>query len=455
MENYLQNSQRQEQGLLLTPAQKRSLEILQKPSLELQKYLAHELDSNPLLEVDETDYTEKPQTVGESGGDDFDDDSAVETPADPDYAAEQSKRDFALNSQPDAVHLGEALVNEGRINAESESVARAFETLVEHLDSRGFLAPDILDNLHTHHGVATEDAEKALEMLHECEPAGIGARGLRECFLLQLARNKDANPFARKILEEHFDLFLKRRVDEIAKLENRSTADVEDALDEIAKLSPSPAREFAPEEAEILVPDVEFYFDDGKWRTRLTNEYIPKLRINAEYRQMSASGALDDSAKSYIREKIRDAKSVIDAVAQRQSTLLKISEAILRRQQKYFEDGELAPMTRQEIAEDIGVHPTTVSRAISGKNALTPSGVMELKNFFTAAIKTADGTEASSDSAKEKIRDIISDEDPSKPLSDERISELLSAAGFSVARRTVAKYREELGIATKTLRRRF
>ena len=170
---------------------------------------------------------------------------------------------------------------------------------------------------------------------------------------------------------------------------------------------------------------------------------------------MSASGALDDSAKSYIREKIRDAKSVIDAVAQRQSTLLKISEAILRRQQKYFEDGELAPMTRQEIAEDIGVHPTTVSRAISGKNALTPSGVMELKNFFTAAIKTADGAEASSDSAKEKIRDIISEEDPSKPLSDERISELLSAAGFSVARRTVAKYREELGIAPKTLRRRF
>ena len=451
MENNLQNVQRAEQAITLAPAQQRSLEILQKPSLELQKYIEEQLEQNPLLELDETGGEPAPQTVGEDPDESPD---AIGDASYGDAAQLEAKRDFLLNSEPEKTHLGEKLVAEARIDAESDAVADAFEELVELLDARGYLPADALERLKAA-GTAPADAEAALRLLQNCEPAGIGARDVRESFLMQLRAKKMSGSLAYRILEDNFDLFMKRRVDEIARLQSRPISDVEAAIGEIAKLNPSPAYEYTVDAQSALLADVEFYKEGGEWRARLTNQYLPRLRINAEYRQMLAGGSLDSATASYIKEKIRDGKSVIEAIKQRQATLLKISLAILARQKAFFESGELAPMTRQEIADDIGVHPTTVGRAVHGKNADTPFGIVELKNFFTNTLETGEGADISSETAREKLRDIIAAEDPEKPLSDAKICDILKREGVNLARRTVAKYREELGIPVKSLRRRF
>lgn len=454
MEYNLSQSQKTEQRLAITPAQQRSLEILQKASTELQAYIARELETNPLLDIDEND-DPAPETVGaDEDGDDFDAEDFGEQSPQKDAQAQQAAHDFLINSRPDSVRLGEKLVNEARMDAPSEEVADAFEYLVELLDSRGFLPTDAVEKT-VAQGFDKDTVQAALELLQSSEPAGIGARDIRETFLIQLAAKKMSNSLAARILEEHFDLFLKRRVDEIAKLEGRSIEDVENAISEIAKLNPSPAYDYTVDEENVLVPDVEFFRENGVWDARLTNNYIPKLRINPYYRQMVADGELGKEAQSYVREKIRDGKSLIDAVRQRQATTLKIARAIIARQRDFFESGKLAPMTRQNIADDIGMHAATVSRAIQGKNADTPIGVIPLANFFTNSVESGGAEAVSSNTVKEKIRDIISGEDVSAPLSDQKIGEMLAADGMAIARRTVAKYREELGIPAKTLRKRF
>ncbi len=454
MDTNLQQSQKLEHGLSLTPAQQRSLEILQKPVLELQKFVEEQLAQNPMLEIEEFQQIQRPQTIGENIEDLDEYDSDSFDLSQPNANDAQQKHDFILNSEPDTVRLGEKLINEARIDAPTKLIADAFETLVEQLDSRGFLPTDAID-FSIKQGFAKDDVLKALEMLQTCEPYGIGARNLQECFLIQLRANGMSESLAYRIIEDHFQQFLKRKVDDIALAEGRSIDAIEKAFEIIAKLNPSPAHEYTVEEANILIPDINFYKQDNRWHAELTNNYIPQLRINSEYRFMMAEGTLNKDAISYLKEKMRDAKNIIDAIKQRQTTLLKIANAILERQQNYFENAILSPMTRQQIADDIKLHPTTVGRAISGKNAQTPFGVIELKNFFTKSLETEQGNEVSSETIKEKISDIISSENPQKPLSDDKIAKLLETEGISIARRTVAKYRDELGIPSKTMRKRF
>ena len=449
MDNKLQNSQKLSQVLTITPEQQRSLDILQKASLELQQFASTLVAENPLLEFDETDYTSAPETIGETSDDIDEYDSSQTSSTDT-----QQKHDLFLNSQTDTLHLSEQLINDARIDAETPEIADAFEFLVENLDSRGYLPEDIFA-IALAEGFEKSDTEKALIMLQNSEPLGIGARNLQECFLIQLKGIKLESSLAYSIIENNFDLFTKRRVDEIAKHQNRTITDVEKALEIIAKLSASPAHKYTIEEEKPIFPDVEFFKEDETWQVRIAENSSPKLRINSEYRQMIATGTLDDSTATYVKEKIRDAKLVIDAIKQRQITLLKVSKAILLRQQAFLENGTLAPMTRQEIAEDCNLHPTTVGRAISEKNVATPRGIIPLKNFFSISLETDEGESVSTKTIKEKIRDILATEDTSKPLSDQQISAELEKLGFVVARRTIAKYREELGIAPKNFRKRF
>ncbi|MBO5254350.1 MAG: RNA polymerase factor sigma-54 [Opitutales bacterium] len=453
MDANLQQSQKLEQGLILTQAQRQSLDILQKPVLELQKYVEELLQQNPMLEIEEFEPNEKPQNIGELQ-DDFEDDTYDGKIQNEQSQHLQSLHDFILNSKIDNIRLGEKLINEARIDASSDDVADAFEFLVQQLDARGFLPENVLE-LAIQEGFKRKHVEEALDMLQHCEPSGIGARNLKECFLIQLRACKLSESLAYRIIEDNFQLFLKRRVDEIANAEGRTIEAVEKAMQTLAKLNPSPAYEYTVDEENILIADVRFFKSQGQWKVELTNNYIPKLRINSEYRQMMAEGSLDKNAMAYVKEKIHEGKYIIDAIKQRQNTLLKIATVILQHQIQYLENGNLIPMTRQEIADEIGMHPTTIGRAISGKNVETPFGILELKNFFTNSIENDEGDSVSSNTIKEKIQDIISQENPTKPYSDAKISELLQQHGINIARRTVAKYREDLGIATKTLRKRF
>ncbi len=454
MENNLQNNQRLEQNVVLTPVQQRNLEILQKPVLELQKYLEEQVAQNPLLDVEEDEDIPRPENIGENPDDDLSPNDDAEDIQKEQAQELQARHDYIINSEPDRARLGEELLNNARIDAQSPQVEKAFEQIIEHLDSRGFL-PENIEELILKQGFQSQDISAALSLLRESEPAGIGARNLRECFLIQLEKLYAQNTLAYRIISNDFDLFMKRRVDEIAERENRTTSDVENAIAAIAKLNPSPAHEYTVDEENELIADIKYYKENGAWKVELTNNYIPKLRVNSQYRQMMASGNLDNATQKYVKEKIAEAKNLIDAIKQRQSTTLKIAKAILARQSNFFETSQLRPMTRQDIADDIDMHASTVGRAISGKNAETPFGIIPLNNFFTNSLENKDGENISTNSVKEKIADFIASENQQDPLSDSQIAELLANNGVPIARRTVAKYREELGIPAKTMRKRF
>ncbi len=456
MENNLQQNQRQEQNVVLTPAQQRNLEILQKPVLELQKYLEEQVAQNPLLDVDENQDEPRPENIGESLDDDLSSDENDDFAESESEQAQklQQRHDFILNSEPDTARLGEDLLNNARLDASSPKVVEAFEQIIEHLDSRGFL-PENIEEMMSEQDLQKQDIADALKLLHESEPAGIGARNLRECFLIQLEKLEMRETLAYRVVADDFDLFMKRKVDEIAERENRSISDVENAIATLAKLNSSPAHEYTVPEENELIADVKFFKKDDTWQVELTNLYIPKLRVNSQYRQMMAEGSLDNTTLKYVKEKIDEAKSLIDAIKQRQNTTLKIARAILKRQGDFFENARLSPMTRQDIASDIAMHASTIGRAISGKNAETPFGIIPLKNFFSNSLENDSGEEVSTKSIKEKIADIVASEDPASPHSDAKIAELLAQEGLTVARRTVAKYREELNIPSKIMRKRF
>ena len=428
-------SQRIEQGLAITPQLKRSLEILQAPTLDLHDMIVNELQTNPILEeISPAEMPEKPESVGENP-DDFDGEDLQ--PSQNNQSDEQLKRDFVLNSIPDTQSLREYLLNESKLDAENARVAEAFEALVGAMDDRGFLDADAVENA-VSKGFDEKIVRQALDMLRNSSPSGIGAFDIRDSLMLQLEHKHMGNSLACKILEDHFDLLLKRRVNEIAEIENRTVEDVENAISEIAKLSTSPARDFAEDTERYITPDIIYKKENQAWTAELTNEYIPKLRINPEYRQMIAEG-------------------IMEAVEQRQNTLLKIARAILLKQPDFFESGAeaLRPMTMQDVADIVQLHPTTVGRAVSEKFAETPHGLYPMKFFFNSGYNNSSGDSIASASVKEKIRDIVSSEPPQKPFSDAKIAEILAEDGIAIARRTVAKYREEIGIPTKSLRKRF
>lgn len=456
----MNQTQRVEQGLALTPQLKKSLEILQASSLELSETVARELRTNPLLEDAAAEpQPERPQSVGEPQSDGFDSDDYSDAPENSDAQdSENRKHDFVLNSIPDKISLGEYLLNEAKLDAPDAETAEAFAFYVGELDSRGFLPREAPEKARER-GFSERASAAALELLRNSEPSGIGAFDMRDCLMLQLEHKGMRDTPAYRILDRYFDLLLRRRVSEIAKACGKTEAQIEEAIGEIAKLNTSPAHEFAAEEENFITPDIVYKKNaDGEWTAELTNEYIPKLRINQQYRKMAAESNLRGDEAAYISSKIREGKFIIDAIAHRQQTLLKIAFAILELQPEFFEKGvpALKPMTMQAVADIVGVHPTTVGRAVNEKYAETPFGLFALKTFFSTGYDSGDaGGGVASSSVKERIRTIIEDESPKSPLSDSKIAEILSSEGVEIARRTVAKYREELGIAPKNLRKRF
>ena len=447
----IRQSMRQEQTLALTPQLKKSLEILQAQSLELSKIIDQELKTNPMLEdMSAENVGERPETIG-NDYEDYDFQNYRSTEAD------QRARDFFLNSIPHRPSLREYLLREANLEAESPKVAGALDALIGSMDERGFLSADALENARNE-GFSETEIQDALKILRSAEPSGIGAFDMRDCLLIQLDRKGLRDSLAYKILDARFELLMRRRVAEIAELEDVAPEDVEDAISEIAKLNTSPASEFAQEDEKYISPDIFYKKDaDGIWHAELSGDHIPKLRINPEYRQMMADGKLRKEEASYVKEKIRDGKFLMDSIAQRQKTLLRIGDAILERQIDFFEKGKDAvkPMTMQDVADMVELHPTTVGRAVSEKYAQTPYGLLPLKFFFSGGFEAVGGDSFASVSVKNKIKKIVEDESARAPLSDAKIADMLAEDGINIARRTVAKYREELGIAPKNLRKRF
>ncbi len=483
---------RQTQSLVLAPQLRQSLKILQVAALDLRSVIQEELQANPALEElpmegvsldkekddtakaaldgadasapadsdtsesrEEMDFSKEFQILNKLD-EDWRDHMANAGGAQPFTSEDAEKRQHFFDSLVSETSLQEHLMQQAELADLSPAVVEAMRYLVGSLDDRGFLTQSPADvALQT--GIALESVQEAVQLLKTFDPAGIGAQSLEECLLLQLAAKGRRDTMAARIVRDHFDLLSRRRIPEIARKLGAHADDVQVAIEEIGTLDPAPGRRFAEDNNRIVVPDVTVEKDGDKWTISLNSDYIPRLRISNTYRELIAKGTLSKEERDYLRERIRSGKFLINSIEQRQQTIERITREIIKVQEPFFENGvsQLKPLTMTQIAEVVGVHETTVSRAIANKFIKTPHGVFDMKFFFTPGYQADSGAAVSNKSVKEMIHEIITIEDRSKPSSDQEIVAKLQEKGINIARRTVAKYREELGLLPSNLRRDY
>jgi RNA polymerase sigma-54 factor len=476
--------QRQNQSLVLAPQLRHSLKILQVAALDLRSVIQEELQSNPTLEElpmegvsldkEQQDSASENNESGEGADNreemDFSKEYDILTKLDDDwkdymsqaggaqpYTAEDAeRRQHFFDSLVSETSLQEHLMRQAELADTPDDVLKAMSYLVGSLDDRGFLTQSPSD-IALQTGLPLESVQEAARQLKTFEPAGIGAASLAECLLLQLANKGRSDGLAARIIREHFALLTRRRIPEIARKLGVHTDDVQEAIEEIGALDPAPGRRFAEDNNRVVVPDVTVEKDDDEWRIHLNSDYIPRLRISNTYKDLIAKGSLSKQERDYLRERIRSGKFLINSIDQRQQTIERITREIIKVQVEFFEHGvsKLRPLTMTQIADVVGVHETTVSRAIANKYIKTPHGVFDFKFFFTPGYQSDSGASVSNTSVKDMINDLIEGEDRSQPLSDQEIVIKLQEKGINIARRTVAKYREELGLLPSNLRREY
>lgn len=442
------------QQQVLSPQMRQSLEILQAAAPELEQMVRLELETNPALELeqpgvedagtdmDELRWLNEEWSLAGDGGSSGEDE-------------DERRKGFLEGVSPPetlAQHLERQM---GRMALDPEQ-RRIATLLAGNLDEDGYLAASP-DEVAAEAAVRTDDVLKVLKMLQSLEPAGVGARDLSECLLLQLARRNEGDGTAARLAADHLDLLGGRKFAEIAAALGVSEGEAREAGALIARLNPKPGRAFAGEVARVLVPDVLIERDGDDFAVSPAADSVPRLRISRACRDLLGRGDSPPEVRDYLREKIRGGKFFIKSIQQRQQTVLAIAREIASRQRAFFDRGVsgLVPMTMAQVAEALGVHETTVGRAIAGKNVSTPRGVFEMKSFFTHGYRGDEGGAVSNASVKDAIATLIRSEDAGRPLSDQQIVERLRGEGLSVARRTVAKYREALGILPSHLRKSF
>ncbi len=476
--------QRQNQSLVLAPQLRHSLKILQVAALDLRSVIQEELQSNPTLEELPMEGTSLDQEQQDSANDnnesgegadnreemDFSKEFDILTKLDDDWkdymsqaggtqqhtAADAERRQHFFDSLVTETSLQEHLIRQAELADTPDDVLKAMSHLVGSIDDRGFLTQTPSD-VALQAGLPLDAVQEAVRQLKTFEPAGIGASSLAECLLLQLVAKGRGDGIAARIIKDHFTLLTRRRIPEIARKLGVHLDDVQDAIAEIGALDPAPGRRFAEDSNRVVVPDVTVEKDDNEWKIHLNNDYIPRLRISSTYKDLIAKGSLTKDERDYLRERIRSGKFLINSIEQRQQTIERITREIIKMQGEFFEEGvsKLRPLTMTQIADVVGVHETTVSRAIANKYIKTPHGVFDFKFFFTPGYQADSGASVSNTSVKEMINELIIIEDRSHPLSDQEIVVKLQEKGINIARRTVAKYREELGLLPSNLRREY
>lgn len=484
MSQGLHQTQRLAQSLVLAPQLRQSLKILQAPAMELRSAILEELQTNPTLEelpMESGVSLDEPRedAAGQAGSDDagtdgemdFEKEFAILNELSEDwkeYFAQESrnnvystesaeKRQHFFDSLTAETSMQEHLLRQAELTELDESAMQAMTYLVGSLDERGFLSSDA-NEIALLSKLPLEKVQEAVAMLRTFDPPGIGAADLREALLIQLESSGRGRSLAALIIRHHFPLLLRRRIPELSRKLGVSSDEIQRALEVIAELDPAPGRRFSEDNNRSITPDVRVEKDEnGQWLVILNNDYIPRLRLNNVYKDFIARGTLKPSEKAYIQEKMRSGKFLINSIEQRQQTIERITREILTFQSEFFEKGvsSLQPLTMSQVAESVGVHETTISRAIANKYIQTPFGLFDFKFFFTSGYRSDDGTARSNTSVKDIIANLIEAENPEKPLSDKAIVEILEEKDIRIARRTVAKYREEMGILPTNLRRRY
>ena len=489
-------SQRLTQSLVLAPQLQQSLALLQAPTLELKALVEAELQQNPVLEeAAESEQDQQEKDAGdterleaadpaEPPADLTFDPAAEKTSTEPvdDFQAEferlvqldqewrdhfaqtnipsrasaeeEEKRQFMFDSLVSSTSLQEILLEQVRESALAREQWPIAEMLIGNIDEYGYLKAT-LEELTASTGLPQDKIQEVLQVIQTFDPSGVGARDLRECLMLQLERTRQTDTLEYRIVRDFMEALGKRRIPEIARGTGTEVDEVQDALENIARLEPRPGRAYLADNDQYILPEVFVHRSGDDFVVSTNNEHIPHLRISNTYKDLMSQGDNTPEVRNYIREKIRAGKFLIKSLHQRQQTILNIAREIVHRQREFMEKGVafLKPLTMVQIAEVVGVHETTVSRAVSGKYMQTPQGIFEMKYFFTAGIQTASGDGMSNTSVKDMIAEIFKQEDPGKPLSDQAVVRMLQDKGIVIARRTVAKYRTELNILPSNLRK--
>jgi RNA polymerase sigma-54 factor len=463
--------QTQTQRLMLTQKMQQAIQILQLSGMDLEEYIQQELETNPVIEqVVKEPADELPQPEPNN------DDAEFEKGFDLDGLAgeweydrrHKEGRDLSYNPYADERRryyqdcitreesFSSRLLTQLRLAATEDRTYRIGERIVGDIDDRGYFTGSV-EEIATELAVAPAEVERVLYLIQRFEPTGVGARDVVECLLLQIDVEYPGEDQLRDLVENHLEALERRQIPKIAKAMGISCERVEELKDMLAKLNPWPGYEYTSDPPQYVTPDVIVEKIDGKYVVYTRDETIPELRINNEYGQMARDTNISRPERQYLREKIESGRWLIRNIEQRQQTILRIARAIVEFQEAFLDQGieYIRPLTLQEIADKVGVHEATVSRTTRGKYMQTPQGLFELKFFFSPGLRRDTGEAQSSKSVQSLIAKIIDEEDKAKPLSDQKIADKLKGQGLNIARRTVTKYREALGLLPTSLRKSY
>ena len=449
----------------LAPQMRKSLEILQAGTLELSQIVRQALETNPVLEdvseslsldadAPDPEAADSLDHLNETDDDwrDYDITNGMSSPW---SADDEERRQHFYDSIVAPESLQQHLQQQLDLSMVGPDIRHAAQALLGNLDSRGFLDLPAKD-LGLRLGLQAGHLEAALKLVQSFHPPGVGASGVAESLLLQLEHSGRKESLEYKIVRDHLEALARKHYPQIARALGTSEERIAEAAASIGCLSPNPGSEFDPTDNPHILPDVIIERDDGgRWLAQLTNEHLPNLRLNDFYKDMIGSNGVDAKTRQFLRDHISEGRSLIRAISLRQETILAIAQKIIEHQPLFLEKGprHLRPLTMTGIAAELNMHNATISRAVAGKYLLTPHGLMEMRAFFASGYQTRDGEEVSNTGVREAIQQLIAREPPAKPLTDEALTKQLAAQGIKIARRTVAKYREQLNILPVHLRK--
>lgn len=481
---------RLQQKLIMTPQLQQAIKLLQLSRLELVQSVAQELVENPVLEELAPGSAEEAAEEEEIAAAELQPAPAPSLESAPaPQEAEELKSDIELGPQweeylnelGDGRDYGSAEADDKELPSYDQTLTRlpslsdhllwqlhlstsdpnlvkGGEWIIGNLDDDGYLRAT-LDELSQQSGAPVQDIERALELVQSFDPMGIAARDLRECLLIQVKQLDLQNKLVETIIQEYLPDLEKRKYQHIAKMLNITPQDVMEASQIIIhELEPKPGRPYVPSDTNYVVPDVYVIKIEDRYVVQLNDEGMPRVRINPYYRRLlHRSEDLDKTTKEYVEERLRSAQWLIKGMEQRNKTIYKVAESIVKFQREFFDLGiaHLRPLVLKGVAEDIGMHESTISRVTTNKFMHTPRGIFPMKYFFTTGFSVGSGPEVSSLTVKDVIQKMVKEENPAAPLKDQQLVDALKAQGIDIARRTVAKYREELRIPPTSVRKRL
>jgi RNA polymerase sigma-54 factor len=452
----------QRQEMRMNPRLYQAMDLLYLPLLELEQHLKQELVQNPFLEMREPEEEFAEQAESEEGVDEdeeIDWEEILLDGFDPGYRTGPTRErpeEVAEKVGETTIDLWDHLLAQlYESDGYRDGDMRIGEEIIGNIDEDGYLTCSVEEIASTIDATVV-DVERVLERIQHFDPAGVGARDLRECLLLQIEDRLGRDSLSYRIVELHFDGLSTHKYHEIARALGISPQETQEAADEIGGFDPKPGRKYAQDEGDYVTPDIIVQEIDGEYVIVLNDGELPRLRISRTYQQLAQNGEFKGKAKEFAQAKLNGANWIIQAIEQRRQTMLKTMHVILERQREFFEKGIhfLRPLTLKEVADEIGMHESTVSRVTNEKFVQTPRGVFRLKFFFSSGLSTQEGEDVSARGVKARIQELIAMEVPQEPLTDQQIVEQLRSEGVQIARRTVQKYRDQLGILSSRYRKR-